>query len=194
MVAFMQRYSFATIVAAKDHLPVAGHLPLVVRDQGDQILFTGHFAKANEQWQLLEGGKVLVIFNEPHAYVSPRHYDQTLNVPTWNYLAVHAYGLGHIIREPKRGFEILESMMDTYEPEYRKQWDALPATYKQKMFKGIVSFEIEVTELQGKKKLSQNKSDKERSRIIAAFSNSGERNEQEIADYMKDQEAAEAGL
>lgn len=185
LLAFMRRYSFATLVTMKDTFPVATHLPLVIRKEGDQVILSGHFAKANEQWKALAGNNVLVIFSEPHAYVSPRHYDQTLNVPTWNYLSVHAYGNGHIIRDERQVFRILELMIDTYEQEYRQQWDALPLTYKQKMLNGIVSFEIRVTELQGKKKLSQNKSAQERSRIIEAFSNSGQKNERELAGYMK---------
>lgn len=185
LLAFMRRYSFAALVTVKDNFPVATHLPVVIREEGDQVILSGHLAKANEQWKTFSRNPVLVIFSEPHAYVSPRHYDQILNVPTWNYLSVHAYGKAHIIRDEQQEYRILESMIDTYEQEYREQWDALPFVYKQKMVKGIVSFEIEVTGLQGKKKLSQNKSEQERSRIIEAFSDSGQENERDIAGYMK---------
>ena len=106
-------------------------------------------------------------------------------MPTWNYISVHAYGHGKLITETKRTFEILEATIDKYETSYRQQWDNLPADYKLMMSKGIVAFEILVTDLQTKKKLSQNRSDTERQRIIDILSKSKDTNEQLIAEYMK---------
>src|SRR3546814_4672540 len=94
IVDFMKRFSFATIITAKDSFPIATHLPFLVSVRGDNITLTSHFAKANEHWRDIQNNKVLVIFSEPHAYISPKHYDKELNVPTWNYISVHAYGQG----------------------------------------------------------------------------------------------------
>lgn len=186
MVKFMQRFGFATIVTVNDRLPVATHLPFLVTIENDEVVLTSHFAKANGQWADIENDNVLVIFSEPHAYISPSHYDSEINVPTWNYMAVHAYGRGKIVSEPNDVFKILEKTITNFESAYLPQWEKLPSDYKSAMIKGIVAFEITVTDLQGKKKLSQNKTEAERHRIIEALSNSASSNERLIADYMKD--------
>ena len=184
-VAFMKRFGFATIVTAKNNLPVATHLPFLVTNRDENIILISHFAKANEQWKEIENNLVLVIFTEPHAYISPKHYDKELNVPTWNYISVHAYGKGRLITETQNVIQILESTIDNYETSYKQQWNNLPGEYKLGMIKGIVAFEIVVTDLQGKKKLSQNKTKNEQTNIINALAQSDDTNEKLIADYMK---------
>lgn len=185
VVAFMKQFSFATVITAKDNLPVATHLPVLVKQAGDNLMLVSHFAKANDHWTQVENNQVLVIFSEPHAYISPKHYDKTENVPTWNYISIHVYGQGRLITEPERVFEVLQATIDNYETSYRRQWDALPEAYKLKMVKGIVAFEINVTDLQAKKKLSQNRSVGEQEKIIDTLSKSNSSNEKLIADFMK---------
>jgi transcriptional regulator len=133
----------------------------------------------------IEQHKVLVIFSEPHAYISPSNYEKELNVPTWNYISIHAYGHAKLITETDRVFEVLEATINNYEIAYRQQWDNLPETYKLNMSKGIVAFEVIVTDLQAKKKLSQNRTAAEQQKIIDKLSANDDRNEQLIADYMK---------
>jgi len=185
IAAFMKQFPFGTIITAKDNLPIATHLPFLVAFKDDTVILTSHFAKANDQWRDIEENKVLVIFSEPHAYISPENYDTPLNVPTWNYISIHAYGQGKIITEPGKTIEILESTIDNYDISYRQQWNFLPEEYKFKMSKGIVAFEVVVTDLQAKKKLSQNRTDSEKHKIIDTLSNSKHSNEQIIADYMR---------
>lgn len=185
MVAFMKRFSFATIVTARENFPTATHLPFLISVSDDKIILTSHFARANEQWAAVEENKVLVIFTEPHAYISPKNYDKELNVPTWNYISIHAYGQGRFVTQTDEVIEILEKTIHSYEMAYMQQWDGLPEDFKLKMIKGIVAFEIEVTELQAKKKLSQNKTKSEQRSIINALSGSDNDNERHIADYMK---------
>ena len=184
-VEFMRRFSFATIVTAKNSMPIATHLPFLVTIKDDNIILTSHFAKANEHWKYIEDTQTLVIFTEPHAYISPKHYEKELNVPTWNYISVHAYGQVKIITEEQKVFEILERTIDNYETSYKQQWNSLPEEYKLRMSKAIVVFEIVVKDLQAKKKLSQNKTENEQRKIIDSFSKSDETNEQLIAEYMK---------
>lgn len=184
MIGFMKKYSFATIITAKDNFPTATHLPFLVSAKGDTIMLTSHFAKANEQWKQIAENKVLVIFSEPHAYISPKHYDKELNVPTWNYFSVHAYGQGQLITDTEKTFEVLEATIENYEIDYKQQWNRLPEDYKLKMVKGIVAFEVILTDLQAKKKLSQNKTNTEQMRIIETLSNSDNSNERDIAEYM----------
>ncbi len=188
IVSFMRQFSFATIVTSKDNYPVATHLPFIITIKDNQVILTSHFAKANEQWKDIVEHPVLVIFSQPHAYISPSHYDSELNVPTWNYLSVHAYGQGSLISDQNLTLEILEKTIDNFESAYRPQWEKLPEAYKSAMIKGIVAFEIVITDLQGKKKLSQNKKENEKQKIIDTLSKSKDTNEQWIAVYMeKDQ-------
>jgi len=184
IVAFMQRYSFATIVTQIDSLPVATHLPFLVKHENDKIILQAHFAKANLQWKEIEGNTSLVIFTEPHAYISPSNYENVENVPTWNYIAVHAYGKAQILDSVEQKTEILKHTINAFESTYLQQWDALPEQYRSKMMNGIVAFEIEVTDLQAKKKLSQNRSEKEIENIINSLEKSADTNEREIAAYM----------
>lgn len=185
IVDFMKRYSFATIVTAQKNLPIATHLPFIISERADKVILTAHFAKANLHWKDLEGARVLVIFNEPHAYISPRHYESELNVPTWNYFSVHAYGKARLITETGDTIKVLEATIENYEIGYKQQWDSLPDEYKLKTIKGIVAFEVVVSDLQAKKKLSQNKTAGERNSIINALSSSDDKNERDIANYMR---------
>ncbi|NVM65478.1 transcriptional regulator [Mucilaginibacter sp. SG538B] len=183
-ISFMQRYSFATIITATDNVPFATHLPFLVSKRDDKIVLSSHFAKANPQATEIIGKDVLVIFTEPHAYISPKHYEKETNVPTWNYIAVHAYGRPTILSEGEQTAGLLVQMISNYEADYLTQWNNLPDEYKQRMMKGIVAFEIIVDDLQGKQKLSQNRSETERENIINELSNSGDTVEAEIGKYM----------
>ena len=180
----MKQFSFATIITANNNFPIATHLPFIVTSRGDDVILTSHFAKANPQWKDLENCKVLVIFSEPHAYISPGNYNTLLNVPTWNYVSIHAYGQGKLITVVNEVYDVLEATINNYEIAYLQQWNSLPKDFKVKMIKGIVAFEIVVTDLQAKKKLSQNKTTEEKQKIIDTLSNSNNTNERLIADFM----------
>ncbi|TXD73255.1 FMN-binding negative transcriptional regulator [Aequorivita antarctica] len=185
IVAFMKRFSFATIITTVDNYPLATHLPFLIKIIDNNVVLTSHFAKANDHWKQIENSKALVIFSEPHAYISTKNYSKELEVPTWNYISVHAYGEGRLIPEEKEAFELLEATIDNYEEDYRKQWDNFPMEYKLRKIKGIMAFEVKITDLQAKKKLSQNKSEKEKDKIIDTLSESDDTNETIIADYMR---------
>jgi len=184
-IAFMQRYSFATIVSVKEGLPVATHLPFLVEQKDDKVILRSHFAKVNPQAKDSIDTNVLVIFTEPHAYISPKHYEKVESVPTWNYLAVHAYGKCKLLdgEEPKA--TLLKATIENFEANYLKQWESLPDQYKQNMMKGIVAFEIVVDDLQAKAKLSQNRTETERKNIVSELDQSENSAEKETAEYMK---------
>jgi transcriptional regulator len=184
-IAFMKQYSFATIITTKDQVPLATHLPFFVADSSEKLVLRAHFAIANEQAKYVEHQTSLVIFSEPHAYISPTHYDRQESVPTWNYLAVHAYGTAKILDTEAAKAELLEQMINSYEPAYMEQWNSLSEKFKTGMMRGIVAFELEVTDLQGQQKLSQNKSDTERERIIQQLEKSSDSVENTLAGYMR---------
>lgn len=185
IIAFMKQYSFATIVTVKDNVPIATQLPFVINDSQDKLMLSAHFAVANEQSKYIEANTSLVIFTEPHAYISPVHYDKRESVPTWDYIAVHAYGKAKIIEDEAAKIGALEQMIRFYEKDYLQQWESLSDKFKKGMVKGIVAFEMMVTDLQGQMKLSQNKTETERHRIAEHLTKSAHTAEKEIADYIR---------
>jgi transcriptional regulator len=184
-IAFMRKYSFATIVTVKDNFPTATHLPFVIEEFEEKIMLLAHFARANSQWQEIIENQVLVIFQEPHAYISPTHYETWPNVPTWDYLSVQAYGKGEIITDKQGSFAVLEKLIALHEKEFLSQWRAFSDDYKNKMVNGIVAFKINVTRIEAKKKLNQKSSEQEKESIIRALEKSSESVERDLAEYMK---------
>lgn len=185
IISFMRTYSFATIVTSNNRVPTATHLPFAVIEKEGAIYLYSHFAKANEQSKEIGNHEVLVIFAEPHAYISTRHYDSSQNVPTWNYMAVHAYGKGEILSDREGALLVLNHMIAAFEKEYQTQWESLPEAYKEGLLKGIVPFRIKVTAVQAKKKISQNRSASEKERIIQALEKSQDTPAKTIAELMK---------
>ncbi|MDX1903861.1 MAG: FMN-binding negative transcriptional regulator [Thermonemataceae bacterium] len=184
-IDFMKNYSFATMITSKNDIPIATQLPFVIEQTPDKLLLSSHLALANEQAQYIEEYTSLVIFAEPHSYISPAHYDKFESVPTWNYIAVHAYGKAKIFNDDKDKLFILEKMIHFYEQAYQKHWDKLAERFKKELIKEIVAFELEITDLQGQQKLSQNKSEIEKQRIIKHLENSQKGTEKDLAIYMK---------
>lgn len=172
LLAFMRGNAFAVVVSVGEAGPVATHLPLTVHEVGDEVYLRGHFAKANPQWRGVEDGEVLVVFTGPHAYVSPTHYDAAESVPTWNYIAVHAYGRARTVHDPGANEELLRELVAQHEHEYWSRWQGLSGRYREGMLRGVVGLEVRVTRLEGKAKLSQNKTVAERRRIAAALARS----------------------
>ena len=185
MIAFMKRYSFATMVTAKNNVPVATQLPFVVEEREGKLVLSSHFAAVNEQAKDIEQYTSLVIFSEPHAYISPTHYDKQESVPTWDYIAVHAYGRAKIFQNEDPKMEVLEKMIRLYEAGYMEQWNSLSDKFKKGMMRGILAFELDVVDLQGQKKLSQNKSAVERERIVEHLEKGDNTTEKGIAEYIK---------
>lgn len=185
IIGFMKQYSFATIISLQDNIPVASHLPFVIDEKEEDILLISHFARANEQWKELELQTALVIFAEPHAYISPKHYDTELNVPTWNYVSVHAYGKAAVISDDEKVMGILEKTIQYYDTSYQQQWNRLPEKFKAGMLKGIVAFELTVTDLQAKYKLSQNRTGNERKSVSESLKQSNKSSEQKLAELME---------
>jgi len=184
IVDFMQRYSFATLVSVLNGVPVATPLPFVVKYEDGKTILLSHLAKANPQTADLIGQRVLVIFMEPHAYISPKNYEKRESVPTWNYIAVHTYGQCAVLDNVEKKFSVLEETIKTYEPDYLSQWNGISHDYKLKMLNGIIAFEIVVDDIQARKKLSQEKPEKAKESIISQLSHSSDKLANDIAAYM----------
>jgi transcriptional regulator len=186
--AFIQRHAFGTLVTTGAAGLAVSHVPfLPQRDPSGRVRLRAHLARANAQWQALEGAsELLVIFNGPHAYVSPGWYENHPSVPTWNYAVVHAHGRARLMDEAEL-HELVIELSNTYEAGRARPWRAgeLPAAYASSMLAHIVGFEIEVERLEGKFKLSQNRP-AEVPRVIEAL----ESEEPQLATLMREAAAA----
>ena len=166
---FMADYSFATIVSQHEGAITATHIPIWIEREGSQYgRLWGHLSRANPQWHDFSEGEVLVIFQGPHSYVSPSWYEAAANVPTWNYTAVHAYGRVRLIEDYQELYSLIEKVVIQNEAPREKPWaltDA-PVEHLEKTMRGVVGFEIEITRLEGKYKLSQNRPANDRENVI----------------------------
>ncbi len=182
---FMREFNFAALVTAENDVPTATHLPFIIEKCAEKVVLLAHLAKANLHWKQFDK-EILVIFQEPHAYISPLLYGEKQNVPTWNYVAVHAYGRAKIFDE-RENLALLEKQVAAFDENYfQTDWQEISADYKTNLAKGVVAFEIEVTDLQAKKKLNQNKTGQSAENVIESFEKSDRENERQIAEYMKE--------
>jgi transcriptional regulator len=169
-IAFMRANPFVILVSTTDDGPFATHLPLVIRETKEQVILRGHVAKANPHWHYLECEPLcLTIFHGPHAYVSPSNYASREVVPTWNYGAVHVYGNARVFSSPNELLGMLHELIPMFEPSYADQWASLSQSYRERMLSHIVGFEIAVTKIEAKFKLSQNRTREEQQNIIASL-------------------------
>ena len=165
---FLNANPFGILVSSNDGVPFATHLPITTKIEGDRLTLLGHLAKANPHWKLMENSRqTLAIFHGPHAYISPALYEIRETVPTWNYTAVHVYGVTTLFTETARLRELLQQMIHTFEPTYLAHWNDLGETYRERMLHHIVGFEIAATRIETKFKLSQNRTKTEQANVIA---------------------------
>ena len=192
LAAHIERHEFALVVSHGAAGLVASHVPVVLeRGNGDWRLL-GHLARPNPQVAAFaEGGEALAIFPGPHAYVSPRWYEAGPAVPTWNYADVHAYGGVRLVEDEAWLREFLRRLSQRQEAAAVAPWriDGLSPAYLAGMLKGIVGFEISVTRIEGKFKLSQNRPAADRPRIIAALEAADNPEARAVARLMREREA-----
>src|SRR5438067_4218229 len=174
LVAFMRQHSFPVLVTGTAGKLHASHLPALAQEEGSELVLDMHMARANDQWRSFDGTQALVIFTGPHAYVSPRWYEETERVPTWNYAAVHAYGVPQLIEDREAKHSSQRRLVAAMDPEWLPKFDALAPQYVERMLGGIVNFEIALTRIETRWKLSQNRGRQEMELIAAALEASGE--------------------
>jgi len=189
LIEAMQAYSFAILFGPQSDpqspAPLtATHLPLVVKDEGEHGLIEGHFARANRHWQSLAGRQTLVVFPGPHSYVSPTLYVEPLSVPTWNYIAIHAYGTLSLVEVDPGKEALLKGLIQTHDPAYEEKWRAMPDGFRRTMLAGIIGFRIPIDRIEGKFKISQNRSPEERRNVQAAQAK-GSPDQQALAAWME---------
>lgn len=185
LLSFMAQHPFAVLVTVDaGGVPFATHLPLLVQPEGDKLFLRSHLARANKQWQQFGpddgGADVLAIFSGPHALVHSNWYESSPNVPTWNYTAVHAYGKARVV-EGDLTRQIAYGLVEQLTPDMH----AIPADFERRMLAGVVTFEIEVTRLEGKYKLSQNKPPQDQRQVREHLSASERQEERDTAAMME---------
>jgi len=186
-LAFMRANPFAILVSTTNDGLFATHVPVVLRETAEQLFIRGHVAKANPHWRYLESQpECLMIFHGPHAYISPKNYNTHENVPTWNYAAVHAYGHARMYSAPNDLVAMLHELIPTFEAAYAEQFSTLSETYLSRNLSHIVGFEITVTKLETKFKLSQNRMHDEQQRVIESLSASDDTTISAVAQLMRD--------
>ncbi len=166
---------------------MATHLPFLLhRTRGTKGTLIGHMARANPHRELL-GAESLVIFQGPHAYVSPSWYEDAPAVPTWNYIAVHAYGAPEIVDDAAEVRAVLARLIEVHEAGRSAPWqfESLPGDFIDGMVRGIVAFEIPIARLEGKWKLNQNRSAADRDGVIRALHAQGDPMAQAVAAAME---------
>jgi transcriptional regulator len=185
----MRSFSFATLVTTHDGAPFATHLPFMLDDSegaGEHGTLIAHMARGNAQWRDFDGVReALTIFQGAHAYISPSWYEEPVSVPTWNYAVVHAYGVPCVVEDEARVREILHALVDLHEGSFEEPWPMeLPDDYLRKMMGAIVAFEIPIARLEGKFKLSQNRSPADRHGVIEHLAASPDPDAQAVAALM----------
>lgn len=178
----VREHPLGTLVTCTENGLDANHIPFLVDEQrGGAGVLQGHIARANPLWQEVpDGAQVLVIFRGEHGYISPNWYpskqETHRHVPTWNYEVVHAHGALRIVDDEKfvRGIVArLTRRHEAGEPQPWKMGDA-PADYLDQMVKMIVGIEVEVTRLEGKRKLGQNRDARDLEGAVRALRERGQ--------------------
>ncbi len=184
LYALMRAYNFATIINVVDGIPFATHMPVVL-DAARGMLRT-HIARANPQWkQFSSDTEILVIFQGDHSYISPNFYATHPSVPTWNYMTVHAYAKPRILENPVEVRAMLQELVQEFEGDNGWDMNTLTDDYLHGMMKGIVAFELEITRLEGKFKLSQNRAEVDQHGVITNLEVATRAEERGVAEKMK---------
>ncbi|AGZ25644.1 MULTISPECIES: FMN-binding negative transcriptional regulator [Staphylococcus] len=182
---FIQHNNFATVVTNNGTKPIASHIPVMISEQDNHLVITGHLAKNNNLIQTIEHNPhVLIIFQGPDAYISSTWYEAE-DVPTWDYQSVHVYGDGRLLNHEELVSD-LKQLLNHYEghKEEGATWNHLSEGTK-KQIKGIVGFQVKVNDIEAAYKLSQNRSAQEKVNIAKQLKASGNQKASKLAEEIE---------
>lgn len=173
-------YPLATLITDNDGFPDVNHFPMLLETRAGKNYLTGHIPRTNSLWEKHDSNKdVLAIFQGENAYISPGWYatkpENGKVVPTWDFIAVHVRGSIRFIQESGWLLAHLNALSDQHEKAFAHPWKVsdAPDEFIARLTKVIVGFEIEIKELNGKWKLSQNRPAQDRASVIAALEKAG---------------------
>lgn len=182
---WIERWSFGTLITSHRGRLEASQIPFLLDRAKNQLL--GHVAKANKHWMsLINAEDVLVQFSGPHAYVSPAWYSQPDGVPTWNYLSVQVRGKAELVKTDNDAIDLLRRLTNVNEALYGPGWriEDLSADHLKAMSQAIVCFRIQISTIEGKAKLSQNRSKMDRVGVSRELAASNDTQLQELSRLM----------
>lgn len=163
----------------------ATHLPLILDPNvGQHGTLLGHFAKSNPHWQWANNQRVMVIFQGPHAYISPQWYATKPAVPTWNYVAVHCYGYLTLLSDEENIFA-MDQLVTKYEPELLTNKEIMPEEYQARLRDSVVGFRIEIDEIHAKEKLGQHRKKEDQTGVYSGLKNASSQDANALASYMQ---------
>ena len=185
--AFIEEYGFATLITEKDGTPWASHLPvLLAKTGGNRRVLRSHMARANEQWRhFTPDREVLCVFYGPHAYITPSWYKMQRTVPTWNYATVHVYGRARVIDDERALKQIVYDTTAKHESLRPNPW-RIPLAEDEivQMLRAVVGFSIDVTRVEAKFKLGQNRSKEDQAGMMRGLQASSEAGNQALARFI----------
>jgi transcriptional regulator len=171
--ALIRQHPLAVVVTCGPHGAEASHVPVVLHaEKGAKGVLRFHVARANEQWKAMAGSVVLIIFQGAEHYITPSWYPSTQEhgkvVPTWNYVAVHVRGRARVMEDRAQLIAHLHTLTDEQERDFEKRWsvDDAPGQYIEGLSQAIVGFEVAIDTIEGKWKLSQNRSASDRGGMV----------------------------
>lgn len=184
---FIRENSFGSLVSTSAGGPSVNHYPFLANNDQNGFALWAHISRSNPQWRDLEiSPKCLAIFTGPHCYVSPVYYKAPLNVPTWNYTAVHVSAEAEIIKDESLERELMRKFVAHYEEKNGTNWTyELPEDFHAKLLKAIVWIKLKPTAIEGKFKLSQNRSPEDYAGVVRALEERGSENDLSLLKYMK---------
>lgn len=197
----IRRIGLATLVTQGEQGLFATHLPMLVDpDPAPFGTLVGHVARANPQWRdLASAGTALAMFLGPEGYVTPSWYPTKQEsgkvVPTWNYVAVHAYGPVEVFDEPGRLHALVSRLTNVHEAHRADPWSVsdAPEGYVQGMLRGIVGIALRIERLEGKWKMSQNRPDADRQAVQAGFAADERPEARAVAEVMAEVDRSRGG-
>jgi len=176
----------ADLITNTDQGLFATFLPLLYDEgAGPHGALLGHVARKNDHWRMGTLGEALVIAHGPDAYVTPSWYPSKREhgrvVPTWNYVTAHVYGELVIHDDPVWLEDMVRQLTARHEAERQHPWsvDDAPREYVDGQLKAIVGLELQITRIEAKAKLGQNRSAEDLDGVIAGLH---ERGDDAIAD------------
>lgn len=165
--SFINANAFGQLISTVNGQLFSSHIPFLVSE--DKTSLICHIAKQNPQWESIENQEALITFQGPHDYISPSWYSSP-GVPTWNYQTVHVYGKPKLITESDKIRRIIETLTNIYESSNEQPW--IPE-YKGTLVNVIIGIEIEITNIQCKYKLSQNRSISDQQQVVKELNKKG---------------------
>jgi transcriptional regulator len=184
--AFIRENSFGILVNVAAGTPLATHIPIELDEKNDGTpVLRGHVAKQNPQWEAFTSGTALAIFTAPHAYISSSWYEKE-KIPTWNYIAVHVYGQLRLLSEEEL-LDSLSKLMHRYEAASAQPVSINDIPHKElhNNLKAIVGFEMTISDIQARYKLSQNRNAHDYESVITHLKERGDEGSVKIAEEME---------